>query len=98
MFFLVKKREKKKITLFQMISSIEYLLNKNLFESSAADNAVAKSGFYYDIFFFFLLWCFFSCQKNGEKKERKEEWGGCVFFWEGDFLVAVEGYLPGLLR
>lgn len=30
-----------------MISSIAYLLNKNLFESSAADNAVANySGFY----------------------------------------------------
>lgn len=60
-----------------MISSIEYLLNKNLFESSAAaDNAVANSGFYYYIFFFFFFTVvlFFSSEKWGEKKGRR----GCV--------------------
>lgn len=62
-----------------MISSIEYLLNKNILESSAADHAVAKSGFYYDIFFF-NCGAFFLVRK----KERKEEVGGRSFiFWGG---------------
>lgn len=58
-----------------MNSSIEYLLNKNLFESSAAaDNAVANSGFIIISFFFFYCGAFFSSEKWGEKKGRR----GCV--------------------
>lgn len=64
-----------------MISSIEYLLNKNLFESSAAaDNAGANSSLYYGIIFSFLLWCFLLIRNIGEKGEAA--------FW-GDFLGAV---------
>lgn len=89
LFFLVKGQKK---YLFQMISSVEYLSEKeNLLESSAADNAVASSG----LDFFFLLWCFFQSLKQGEMKGRRE----CVErLGGGVVLVTVEGYLLRLLR
>lgn len=70
-----------------MISSVEYLLNKNLCESAAADNTVANSCFYYSVYIF-DCGAFFSSEGWRVKKGRT---------W-GDFLVAVEGYLPRLLR
>lgn len=85
--FLGENRKKQMMTLCKMISSIEYLLNKNLLNHQQQTTLLLILFFITISFFFFNCGAFFLVREMG-RKERKR----------GDFLVTVEGYLPRLLR
>lgn len=74
-----------------MISSIEYLLNRNLFESSAAaDNAGANSSLYYYFFFFTVV-------LSSHQKYRGER-RGCVLGGLPRRSVRIFAGAPQMMR